>query len=144
MKRKRYSKQEKIDILINAMTDDDRLRTKLITNKKGETEIVNYIASIDDLEKEFMKNPKVLKKQFKILTQENSSYEYANFKTQLTIKNKSTQSFMQRYGNETYNGKTIKDYLNDLKLGLISKDDLTFTLSEFKNTNVKYKEKGSS
>lgn len=70
-------------------------------------------------------------------------YEYANYYANLNISRKSEKSFYEKYKNETYKGKSIKEYLKEFRYKIISKDELNNILTEFKKSNEKYSQIGS-
>lgn len=74
----------------------------------------------------------------------NATPEYKIFLAKLSLKTKSSKSFIEKYGWQLYKGHYLLDYLDDFKNGIISQDELNNILAEFKKTNEKYKKSGSS
>lgn len=142
----RFSAQQKAEILVNYIPESYKKRT---TFDEEQNEI-EYILSNEDLIKELLENynkyksKSKLSKLFKGVYSENGNYEYVDYISKLQYqKINSKGSFYNTYKNELYNGKKIKTWLEEFRLGLISKDDMNYILSEFKAKNEKYKTNGS-
>lgn len=70
--------------------------------------------------------------------------KYYKYRRRLNFKKQdedgALETFLQRYGTEEYEGKTINQYLNEFKHGKISQQELNNILTLFKKDNKKYKE----
>lgn len=121
-------------LVVKSMPEESKIRTDVDFNE--------YKVSDEQLIEELVSNKKRLSSLYRYLGK--YDYEYNNYFASLNMKSKSDESFYERYKDEKYKGKTIKEYLNDFKNKKISQDEMNHILSEFKKSNEKYRKSGSS
>lgn len=137
----KYSKKERAEIIARKMPEEYKKRTNL--------NFEEYIASEEEIVKELLETSKKfgrksdLNRLWKNLYKGN--YEYADYIANLQRTKEGTkESFYTKYKNEKYKGKKLKDYLEEFRLGLLTKNELNNILMEFKKQNEKYISSGSS
>lgn len=70
--------------------------------------------------------------------------EFESYMQPFYMQKSANLSFYEKYKDEEYNGKTIRQYFNQLKNKKISQDELNSVLENFKKRNEKYLKSGSS